>query len=497
MRSSQLAPCFASLPLALLLASSPVMAAAVPVCALDATQDRDPSSLGDPLMKPAMDTLLALYRSARPDAAESARWDFPADASAIGALMFELADMAPIARPFTPAEIAPYEHQFHGDMIKTPLAIQIGTLQSKPALIAVNRRPDSPLPLRITAFLNLALSASGQSALSRLPAFEPLDAKTLAAERARLGTYLAPLDSALPSYAPVPGLSGSIRSIGSDGMKDLMDGWECRFHALQPHVGKGEWWEHLGTLNGFNALLVGQADIAPMGRELWPQEQADWHAIFGEGDGPIEIKVARGGFNTPQRTTAQAILVNPANPLGSISVEQLAAIFGTHPTITRWGQLGLGGVWADRPIHVRIPPHAAPNAMSMQIMVLKGGDWNRSAIEASIAQTAQAMLEDLDAIGFGGLEEGAPGLKPLAVAGSAGTAVPLTAETAASGRYPLTRGMYIRLAHGPVPPQVAAFLHFILSRDGQERVRYSGYFPLSATEAATELAKLPSGSSAR
>jgi len=472
--------------------------AAPPVCALDATVDRLPSSLGDPAMKPLMDVLRPLYMAEHPGAAMPARWDFPAEASAIGALMFELADLAPVSRPFTPAEIAPYEHQYHGDMIKEPLAVRIGSIGGRPAILAANRRPDSPLPERIRDFLLLALSPRGQAALGSVPGFAPLDARAATAEKASITSFVAPLDPALPAYRPQPGLAGSIRSIGSDGMKDLMDGWECRFRALQPRMGKGEWWEHLGTLNGYTALLVGQADIAPMGRELWPQELSDWQSVFGPRTAPIEIMVARGGFNTPQRTTAQAIFVNPANPLKAISITQLAAIFGENPTITRWGQLGLGGVWANRPIHVRMPPHVAPNAMSMQIMALKGRGWNAAAVEAPIAPTAQAILDDPAAIGFGGLEEGAPGLKVLAVAPEDGQpAIPLNAETASSGRYPLTRGMYIRLANGPIPPQVAAFLRFILSRDGQERVRYSGYFPLTAAEASRELAKLSATSSPR
>lgn len=473
---------------AVLIVGSPVLATP-PICAADATEDRVPSSFGDPTMAPAMTRLLALYRAAHPTARAPLGWAHPTDAVDIGMLMFELADMAPIARPFAAAEIAPYEHQFHGDMMKAPLVVRIGTIAGAPAGIAVNKRPDAPLPPPIAAFLELALSAQGQATLATLPGFRALTIAEAERERARIGGYLVPLDAALPTYRPLAGLSGTIRSIGSDGMKDLMDGWECRFHVLQPGVAKGEAWEHLGTLNGLNALLVGQADIAPMGRELWPIELAEWRNTFG-ASAPIEIAVARGGFNTPQRTTAQAIFVNPANPIGRISVAQVAGIFGARPTITRWGQLGLTGEWADRPIHLRVPPLVAPNAMSMQAMALRGGAWNPAAVAAPIGDTAQALLADPAAIGFGGLEEGAPGLKALAVAGVDGTAVPLTAQSAADGRYPLTRLMFIRLAPGRVPPQVAAFLRFILSRDGQERVRYSGYFPLRNNEAARELAKL-------
>ena len=471
----------------LLLAAA--LAAAPAPCAVDATVTREPSLIGAADTRPLMTALLAGFRRSGTRAAPL-RWDFPGDQAAIGALMFGRADVVTITRPFAAAELAPYEHQYHGDMMAAPFAVRIGSVGGKPLWLAFNRRPDSPPPRDIAALLDYALGDAGQAAIGQVSGASPLDAPARAGERQRLAGFVAPLDPGLPAYRPIPHLSGHIDSVGSDGMKALMDSWECRFHALQPGVAKGEQWEHLGTLNGFHALLAGVATIAPMGRELWPEERAAWAATFGMV-APVEIAVARGGFDTPQRTTAQAIFVHPSNPLAALSVEQLRAIFGADPSITRWGQLGLTGEWADRPIHVRMPPHVAPNAMSMQMMVLGGRPWNAAAVEAPIAATAAALTDDPAAIGFGGLEEGAPGLRALAIAPAGGAApVPLTPANAASGRYPLTRYMYIRLAPGRPSAATGAFLRFILSRDGQERVRYSGYFPLSAAEASRQLAVL-------
>ena len=469
--------------LALLLGVTPPL-----TCAVDATVPRVPSLIGTASARAPLAALLGAFRHSRAIAAPL-RWETSGEEGAIGALMFGRADLTATTRPWTPAELAPYEHQFHGDMMAAPFGVRVGAIGGQALILSFDRRPDSPAPRDIAALLRFALSEVGQSAMASGGA-DRLDAADVAAQRVRLDGFVAPLDPALPAYRPRPGLAGRLDSIGSDGMKALMDGWECRFHALQPGVGKGEHWEHLGTLNGFHALLAGVTDIAPMGRELWPEERAAWTATFGT-PAPVEIAVARGGFDTPQRTTAQAIFVNPANPIAQLSVDQLAAVFGANPTITRWGQLGLTGAWADRPIHVRMPPHVAPNAMSMQMMILAGRGWNAAAVEAPIAATAAALAGDPDAIGFGGLEEGAPGLKTLAVA-RAGAAdfVPLDATTASTGRYPLTRYMYVRLKPGAPSPATVAFLRFILSRDGQERVRYSGYFPLSATEASRELARL-------
>lgn len=471
----------------------PAPAATAPspaTCATDWLADRMPSSMGDPAMREAMDRLRQAYVQAHPGTGKPTAWQHASQDKAMGTLMFELADMAPITREFSAAEIAPYEHQYRGDMIRQPFMVRIGTLNGQPAMIAVNRRPDSPLPERILAFLRFALDRQGQEVLKSVASFEPLAPEAATAEARRLDAgYLAPLDRGLPTYQPVTGLHGTISSVGSDGMKDLVDGWECRFAALQPGVRKGERWEHFGTLNGFHALMAGQADIAPMGRELWPQERKAWAEATGAPD-PVEIAVARGGFDTPQRTTAQAIFVHGDNPLKSIGMAQLADVLGSNPTITRWGQLGLQGEWAEQPIHVLMPPRVTPNAMSVQINLLRDREWNAAAKEAPYAETARNLANDPLGIAFGGLEEGLPQLRAIAVSGADGVPVALDGPNAASGRYPLTRLMYIRLAPGRPSAQVTAFLRYVLSREGQERVRYSGYYPLTAREAAAELEKL-------
>lgn len=450
------------------------------------------SSMGDSTLRPLMDAWLGAFRIRQPGI-ERGRWEFGNDAIAASAVMFELADMAPIARPFIAAELAPYRHQFAGDMMKEPLLVHVATREDRNLHIAVNRRPGAPLPPRVREFLSFALSGDGQRIAAEVAGCSPLSAAELDHELDKLDGVAARLDPALPAYEPAPDITGAIRSVGSDGLKSLMDRWIREFVRLAPGVHPGTRWEHVGSLNGFHALLAGATDIAPMGRELWPSELAAYEAVRGQS-APIEIRVARGGSDTPQRTSAQAIFVDEDNPLSRITIQQLAGIFGEPRTIKRWGQLGLDGEWADRPVLVYTPPLAAPNATSMRIMILKGGSWTAEARQGSIAETAAAIAREPSAIGFGGFEEGGPGIKPLAVARTeAGPYVDGSVESVSTGRYPLTRYMYVRLNHEPgtpVPPALKAFLRYVLSRDGQEPILYSGYFPLSAVEATEELSRL-------
>jgi len=451
------------------------------------------SSIGDTAMGPLMDAWMQALHAQHPDIARGTYWKHVGDAAAIGALMFELADVTPVTRPFQPAELAPYAHQFAGDMMKTPVSVRVALRDGKPVFLAFNKRPDSPLPPAVLEFARFALSPEGQKIVAGQSGFQSLPPADIAQELPKLAGYRAALDPALPVYATGAQIQGDIRSVGSDGMKSLMERWMRDFRALQPGVRKGERWEHLGTLNGFHALMAGETDLAPMGRELWPDEAAAF-AGLNAGHAPFEIRVARGGFNTPQRTTAQAIFVNEKNPLKQITLAQLKSVFGKNPTITRWGQLGLGGEWANKPIVLDVPPLVAPNSMSMQFMALQGGAWSGGVHQAPYTDTAKAIAAEPAALGFGGLEEGGPGLRAVPVARDAKTpAVEINADTASSGRYPLTRYMYIRLRRDPgqpLPAPIKEFLRYVLSRQGQEPILYSGYFPLTASEVKEELAKL-------
>lgn len=451
------------------------------------------SSVGAPEMGGLMDRLFTAFSRTNPDLGKSRTWLHRTDAQAIGALMYEQADIAPMIREFDRGELAPYDHQFRGDMMKAPVMVPIALRAGQPVWLAVNRRPGAPLAADVRRFLAFALGSDGQAVIADTPGFGALPAAAAQAERDKLAGFVAALDPAIPSYRATAAVRGEISSIGSDGMKSLMDRWMDEFARLQPDARRGERWEHPGTLNGFHALLHGLADLAPMGRELWPQEAAGYAAATGIAR-PLEIRVARGGFNTPQRTTAQVIFVHPDNPVQAITVPQLRGILSDDPAITRWGQLGATGAWADRPIQIYMPPQSSPNAMSIQLSVLGGQPWNKAARAGSISDTASALAGDPAGIAFGGLEEGGPGLKSLAVAPAAGQpAIPADYDTASDGRYPLTRFMYIRLTRRSgeaVRAPLREFLRYVLSREGQQSVVASGYFPLTETELREERAKL-------
>src|SRR4051794_20694879 len=73
------------------------------------------------------------------------------------------------------------------------------------------------------------------------------------------------VDPNLPPYKSVGGVSGSIKSVGSDTMNNLMAGWAEGFQKFYPNV-QAEI-EGKGSSTAPPALIAGTANFAPMSRE--------------------------------------------------------------------------------------------------------------------------------------------------------------------------------------------------------------------------------------
>ena len=95
-----------------------------------------------------------------------------------------------------------------------------------------------------------------------------------------------------------------------------------------------------GSGVGIASLIDGNCDMADTSRKMKPDEIE--RAKANRGAEPKEIIV---GYD------ALAIYVDKDNPLDSISIEELAEIYGEDGKITKWSQLGVQGRPAGRARH--------------------------------------------------------------------------------------------------------------------------------------------------
>lgn len=322
-----------------------------------------------------------------------------------------------------------------------------------------------------------------------------------------------------PAYEPGPPIKGVIRVCGTPAMGPLLTRWEEGFRKYHPQIAFTE--DLKGSSTGIFGLAENVADLAVMGRQMYTYET---YGIYRRSlQLPTEIAVANGSVKTPQRSFALAVFVNASNPLAGLSLEQLDGIYGAERSggwqglawaasaargpeknLRTWGQLGLKGEWADKPIHVMAPPGLYPGGVSFfQSRVMGGGDtWAENLQEfADPKEMIAALARDPYAIAYSGLAYETADVKALPVAlRPGGPFVALTRASVADESYPLARQIYVyfapdfpsgELRPGRGDPNVKAFARYLLSREGQADVQAEGtYLPLTDRTADQQRHKL-------
>jgi len=293
------------------------------------------------------------------------------------------------------------------------------------------------------------------------------------------------VDPALKGYTKSEGVSGNLNSIGSDTLNNLMTFWGEGFRKLYPNVNIQI--EGKGSSTAPPALIEGTAQIGPMSREMKKSEIEAFEAKYGYK--PLAIGVALDSL---------AVYVNKDNPLEQLSLTQVDAIFsktrksGAAEEIATWGQVGLSGEWAGKPMSLYGRNSASGTYGYFKENALAKGDFKDTVKEQpGSASVVLSITEDKAGIGYSGIGYKTSGVKALALAKKDGEeAYGPTYENVLEGKYPLGRMLYLYVAkqpNQPLPKMVEEFLKYALSKEGQEVVVKDGYLPLPATVAEKQL----------
>ena len=306
------------------------------------------------------------------------------------------------------------------------------------------------------------------------------------------------LDPALPVFYPCKNgtLRGNFNGASSDVLPGLVRLWIERFNRYCPKVQIRIAPPFAGSL-GAKELVKQSVDFVFVSRELKPDDIEEFTRKFGYT--PLSVPVSGGSYRHFGFLDAIGFFVNKDNPLERITFQQLDAILSsTHhrggTPITVWGQLGLTGEWADKPIHVYAvkPWNGFEEFVRQRVLSASDqrGEW-RTDLNFSqlIFPIAGHVAQDRYALGYTGLAFVDAGVKSLAVAQSeSGPFYSPSYENISLATYPLTRLIYFNINRPPgkpLDPGLAAFLHFILSKEGQQAVLDEAiYLPLRAGQAA-------------
>jgi phosphate transport system substrate-binding protein len=309
--------------------------------------------------------------------------------------------------------------------------------------------------------------------------------------------YNATVDPAIPAYKPVKGISGTLKGVESNTVTDLQQRWIDGFTKIYPNVKISV--DIGGSGQGGPRLTNGSADFAFISREMMGREELPFVEKFGYK--PLAVSVSGGSLAVKAFTDCVVFIVNKDNPLSEISYAQLDAIYsvthnrGIREPITKWGQLGLTGDWADRPIHawgVEIPNGYD---VFVNMHVLGNGQW-REGIQSlhTVIPLSDKVAADKDAISYTGLAWNT-NTKVLKLKVHEGDqAIAPTFANVADQSYPLARTIYIfanRPPGKPLSPLLREFIKYTLSREGQQAIVDDAIFtPLPAPMDAKEAEKL-------
>ncbi|HXS22256.1 MAG TPA: substrate-binding domain-containing protein [Steroidobacteraceae bacterium] len=360
-----------------------------------------------------------------------------------------------------------------------------------------------------------AMVLAGAAAVAGRHLTPPPSLASIPPQPAGSDSYAARVVATLPRYVPENRVSGVIRIWGHGNpklpwMRHLVTSWDQGFRRFQP-AARLEYHMY-GTSSGVPALFTGIGDIALLGEEVLPEELRPFERVRGYR--PLVLQVMTGSLDVRNFDYAQQFFVHAGNPLTHVTLEQLAAVFGAaeesgEAPIRTWGQLGLRGAWARRPIHPYGWSLDDSFAEYLQQALLGGShEWSCALrqyrhiylpdgrIYDHGQQILDALAKDPDGIAVSNVRYAGPEVRPLALGASAdGPFYQATERTLIEGLYPLARTLPAVVdvpPGGRLDPKVRELLRYLLSRDGQQAVNDDGrYLPLSATLLAAQLHELP------
>jgi phosphate transport system substrate-binding protein len=255
-------------------------------------------------------------------------------------------------------------------------------------------------------------------------------------------------------------LAGNITVKGSDTLVILAQKWAEVYMGqhgdVKIQVTGG------GSGIGFAALQNQTTDLCDASRKAKPAEIANCLKAFGAR--PIEYKVALDGLS---------VYVNPENSLKELTIAQVGDIFTGK--IKNWKEVG----GPDAPITVYSRENSSGTYEFFKEHILKGKDFAASAqTMPGTAAIVQAVVKDQNGIGYGGAAYGGSS-KLLAIKkDDASPAIEPTEENVETGTYPIWRHLYVYVNPALDKGEVAAYLNWIRSDDGQKYVKDIGYYPL-------------------
>jgi phosphate transport system substrate-binding protein len=260
-----------------------------------------------------------------------------------------------------------------------------------------------------------------------------------------------------------------IRAKGSDTMIQLATAWAEAYRKVKPNVFVNASGGGSGT--GFAALQNDTTDICDASREIKKEEVDKTKAVTGK-----DVKEFVVAYD------ALAVYAHPSNPVKSISVEELREIWAEGGTVTSWDQISSGasgkivlfGRQNNSGTYDYFREHICGKTADKKQREFRGGISEMNGSSEVVENVAKTPL----GLGYSGMGYKTPQVNWLKVSNKKGEpGVEPGIEAARSGKYPISRKLYLYTAGEPTG-EVKAYINWILTPAGQKVVEQEGFVPL-------------------
>jgi len=253
------------------------------------------------------------------------------------------------------------------------------------------------------------------------------------------------LSASAGTYDAFQGMKGTIRISGGTAhipvMQAIAKEIMSRYPDIQITIAGG------GSGVGIKQVGEGLVDIGNSGRKPTDQEIAAYN-----------LKLYLWALD------GVAVVVHPENPVRSLSLEQIQAIFAGK--IQNWKEVG----GPDKSIHLFTRDEASGTRQVFWEVALEKGPLAPTAdVVPSNGAMKTAVATDPGAIGYMSVGHIDSTVAPVAING-------VVPSTVLSGAYPIARGLYSN-TKGEPSPLVKAFLDTLFSPEGKAVIKAMGFIP--------------------
>jgi phosphate transport system substrate-binding protein len=256
-----------------------------------------------------------------------------------------------------------------------------------------------------------------------------------------------------------------IQNKGSDTLVNVAQAWAEAYPEVNPDVAVAVSGGGSGT--GIAAMINGTVDIANASRKMKDKEVklAEEH-----GQHPVEHIV---GYD------ALAVFINTNNPITSMSLEQLADIFGRDPKVTKWSDMGITVPGCeDEIVVVSRQNNSGTYAYFKETVLGDHGKYRQGTLDMHGSKDVVDLVENTPcAIGYSGLAYATEHVKMVCIATeTGGDCVEPSVKTASDRSYPIARPLFM-YTNGEPQGAIKGYMDWILSDAGQCILLEKGYAP--------------------